>query len=73
MRVSLVSSSGRELVSLRADPSWHLQNVLSAWVPPFEEHQDCRVRIFYGDVEFCGNKTLAGIGACEDSLVSVVE
>ena len=56
MRVSVVSLSGRELVSLDAGPSWHLSDV-RALVPEQDAQAGCRMQIFFGKVELRGSAT----------------
>ena len=71
MRVSVVSLSGRELVSLDAGPSWHLSEV-RALVPEQAAQAGCRMRVFFGEVELCGSATLAELGVGHGSELTLL-
>ncbi|CAK0869328.1 unnamed protein product [Prorocentrum cordatum] len=69
MRVPVVTCSGRELITLAAEPSWRLREVLAA---ALEESGalDCRARAFFGSAELCGDTTLADLGVERQPLDS---
>jgi WD40 repeat protein len=66
MRVSLLACSGREIATLDADPAWRLGDVLWS-LPPVGNR-----RVYLGQVELRGGRTLEDIGAAEGSELTLV-
>ena len=72
MRVTLCAC-GQELMTLDADAAWQLQDVLTL-LPDRCHMVDWRVgvRVFYGNVELDGSRTLLDVGASSGAVLTIV-